>query len=514
MIMASSVPAPKLPTGLVSVLNRPENLRDSAYFSTKDPSSKHNSIQSSNETHSADQTATRVDSVSTVDVIPSRRFSGSRIASLSSPVSGTMSVASIVSPTYQGFSQTLHEPGSHNSGISTTSAVSVLSNNEELRRESVDSRLGANFGDMCLANSPYASANPSTTSLQSNLAQQRNPSLALQDRGSVPYLISNGRLPRYSRIPNTESMINGSRIAPLITGPAQGAIARASEPTKGQAWAFPEEPIQRQPSTLSSRRVSLTQQGSQIFNESRRESFTESVASSRYTTDSCLPPGQRRLEDGMPSDYTKASSSEYKASKQNHNVQHRQVVELQNDGESLNNTQPYSRTPELRVSHKLAERKRRMEMKDMFDSLRALQSVDRGAKASKWEILSKAITEHERQAKLIDDQKKAISRMESQLHRIEIELNDARRDSSNVRDENARLRSEITSLRTPRNRAYAGPESHPHSYNGPGIEQKSQLPPFRSLQVPEVMNGVQYHHEQHSEHVMNKPQSILSFNQR
>lgn len=56
---------------------------------------------------------------------------------------------------------------------------------------------------------------------------------------------------------------------------------------------------------------------------------------------------------------------------------------------------PYARSPELRVSHKLAERQRRKEMKELFDDLKDLlpnleSDKDKG-KISKWEVLSKAI---------------------------------------------------------------------------------------------------------------------------
>jgi len=52
-----------------------------------------------------------------------------------------------------------------------------------------------------------------------------------------------------------------------------------------------------------------------------------------------------------------------------HSLQHRTLRSLQNVELAQQNVGNYSRTPELRVSHKLAERKRRSEMNDLFEDL-------------------------------------------------------------------------------------------------------------------------------------------------
>ncbi|PKI84100.1 hypothetical protein MVES1_002159 [Malassezia vespertilionis] len=61
------------------------------------------------------------------------------------------------------------------------------------------------------------------------------------------------------------------------------------------------------------------------------------------------------------------------------------------DSTSEKKDTPYSRSPSLRVTHKIAERKRRKEMKELFDELKEYVPVDRGPKTSKGDILTKAV---------------------------------------------------------------------------------------------------------------------------
>ncbi|RQM05041.1 hypothetical protein DH86_00003634 [Scytalidium sp. 3C] len=442
-----------------------------------------------------------------------------------------MSVASLVSPTSP-------HTMDHMNGRPYES--SPLSNGDiPSRRESVDSRLGQNFGDLKLASSPYHSNNHSTASIQSTLAQQRNPG----DRH--PNRFSNTYQPNTQRQPETPNNRH-SRVAPTITGPSSGSIARAREPTKGQAWAWPEEECHTRKFALraSHPEEAAALQGGAIM-ESRRNSYASSVDnSSIWTSDSRapdvkqqpqdvrspgqaiadsppyiasaqdarhaeqrsaetkLPPGQRRLEDGMPTEPQQQPAAEFKTT-HHHTLQHKQVANLQNEGSTPTTSQPYSRTPELRVSHKIAERKRRTEMKDLFDALRDRMPQDRGAKASKWEILSKAITEHKAQSETIENLYKQVRSLRGEIDGLRRESFGLRTENSQLRAENGSLHQTIAQLKglpIPQAAPAPPPPAPMEGYAYTQAPPPNALPPIRSLEgpvqpAPESMSGVQYQNQ-------------------
>lgn len=463
----------KYPAALAGVLNAPEENRDSAYYSGTDASSKHTSTASGMgglSPHSSSFHTSPVDKTPS-PTAPTNLLPGPQ--PLVSPINSNMSVASMVSPTTPASidARRFDRPQSLDSAPNSATFMPPHGDMHESysRRESVDSRMNQGFNDMRLGNSPYATQNPSTTSVHSTLHQQRNPR---PDHASfLNNRISNGYQPNVERNPDGHSKM--TRVAPAITGPTTSQIARAAEPTKGQAWAFPDE-------NEVTRGLAPVHRESLI--DSRRSSIADSIASSQYTTESRLPPGQRRLEDGLTaSDFQRLSNASGEFSTvHHHTLQHRQLGDLQSeDGTVHGGSQPYSRTPELRVSHKLAERKRRTEMKELFEQLRDLMPQERGSKASKWEILSKAITEHQKLASTNHHLQQLVNKLQG------------------VEAENDQLRRENQQLRM-MNRAAPYQISDADEYARARPAELQPLPPLRTLQpanpppAPESMTGVQY----------------------
>ena len=317
---------------------------------------------------------------------PTPILNSAPIRSLVSPASNNgMSVASLVSPTTTTSSSGNMDErmlGMLNRGQSDASARSSYVSTDS-RRDSIDNRsINTAINDMKLNPAPIPFPNniPSTTSIQAALQSQRDP------RNGPERLSA-------SRFPSGPSGIDlskrsGPRTAPAITGVTPSQYANNPTPIVGQAWAGfdVDDHARAAPSIAGSSRHTS-------YMDSRRGSIAESFAStaSQMTTESSLPHGQRRLGDPYSNNYMGRDHGSIDANTHHHQLKNKQLEDIRDeDGGSPGiGVQPYSRTPELRVSHKLAERKRRDEMKTLYDTLRELMPQERGNKASKWEILSK-----------------------------------------------------------------------------------------------------------------------------
>ncbi|KAK6501778.1 hypothetical protein TWF481_009604 [Arthrobotrys musiformis] len=177
---------------------------------------------------------------------------------------------------------------------------------------------------------------------------------------------SNGLAPT-SHAQNSERPGPGGRVAPPIIGSSRYPYPHpnAPSPTKGFPYAFPD-PDAAGPTAPNSREGLNGQATNGQIGGPGQAASTSTTASSHH---------------GHPG-YGQPSFQE---------IHHHSLQRGPSSIGAPSPATPYSRTPELRISHKLAERKRRKEMKELFDELRDALPQDRGGKSSKWEVLTKSI---------------------------------------------------------------------------------------------------------------------------
>ncbi|KAI4236858.1 MAG: hypothetical protein L6R40_006048 [Gallowayella cf. fulva] len=356
------------------------------------------------------------------------------------------------------------------------------------RRSSIGSEVNQ-FRNLQINNpsSPYAgstnrSTNQSTTSIQANLQRER---------GIAPG--ANGV--RNSRASGTGSMhhqpmspLSGPpeiqpgesrhafnmRTAPIISANPMREVYNADKPTAGQPYAFPDPDMNNSSGSNEDPRPPPNP------GLSRRNSDHASINSSLYTTDS-RHPGSIRTVDGDAISAT-----------HHHSLQHRQISQIAGESDSPDATSPYSRTPALRASHKMAERKRRTEMKYLFDSLRNQIPASHGSKSSKWEILSKASD----YIKSLESSCKANSAAQGQLGQVVQDLDAIRRENDSLRAENHRLFQEMNAYRDARHANMVPQPPMPQHYATPpapmSVDPSRSLPPLTNGVHASSMQGVQY----------------------
>ena len=168
---------------------------------------------------------------------------------------------------------------------------------QESRRSSLGSQVNTGFTNLHINGtvSPYHSTNASQSSIALSLQRERGIG---SSTSGVRSSRTSASLPQTSPLSpypgETRQAYYTSRTAPIISANPMKEVYNAEKPTAGQPYAFPDPEI----STRSSGSGDDPRATSTM--RSRRNSDHASISSSIFTSDSRLPPGQHRLDDGKP----------------------------------------------------------------------------------------------------------------------------------------------------------------------------------------------------------------------
>lgn len=167
---------------------------------------------------------------------------------------------------------------------------------QESRRSSLGSQVNTGFTNLHINGtvSPYHSTNASQSSIALSLQRERGIGSSTSGVRSSRTSASIPQTSPLSPYPGETRQAFSSRTAPIISANPMKEVYNAEKPTAGQPYAFPDPEI----STRSSGSGDDPRSTSTM--RSRRNSDHASISSSIFTSDSRLPPGQHRLDDGRP----------------------------------------------------------------------------------------------------------------------------------------------------------------------------------------------------------------------
>ncbi len=166
---------------------------------------------------------------------------------------------------------------------------------QESRRSSLGSQVNSGFTNLHIngAVSPYhGSTNASQSSIAVSLQRERGIGSTSNGIRNSRASSNMGPMSPLSPLPGESRQQYSTRTAPIISANPMKEVYNAEKPTAGQPYAFPDPDM----SNRSSGSGDDPRSGSTMM--SRRNSDHTSITSSIFTSDSRMPAGQHRLDEG------------------------------------------------------------------------------------------------------------------------------------------------------------------------------------------------------------------------